>query len=380
MPTRTLVPVVLILAASLLPVSPADAQITINQTDVSIYLNGERMSYHATYFPYPMVDLGQAAPSEQTFDLSGFPTPDFRDSASMTYRAPAGQPGAEEFPNANLCLPYVWQPDSGAEISQVTYSLLRADGLYLLGRYSRQFWLPFIDTIIVERYLPMRLVMPLPLTIGTSRTGIDTLYSDSAGGDFTVTTTTVECDGWGEIVLPEAVASPGARKTILLPALRTTGTEVYEYYAGNSFAGRDKSVQVTFITGDGTVVSPEQADTGYAGGIAEISTLTLSRNVGAATGVRQTSPTAPERFTLSQNYPNPFNPSTVIPFMIPTTGRVSLRVYDLIGREAALLVDDELSPGSYEATFDAAGLPSGVYLCRIVYGAYVNVKKLNVLK
>ncbi len=378
---KPLVSVVLMFSALLLFPPGAGAQITITQTDIGDnLLNVERMTYFSTYFPYPMVDLGQVAPFEQTFDLSGFPTPDSRDSGSMTHREPTGQPGAAEFPNANLCLPDIWYPDSGAEISQVTYLLLQSDGLYLLGQYSRQYWPPFIDTIIVERYHPMRLVMPLPMTHGTARTAVDTLYSDSTGGDFTVTTTTVACDGWGNLTLPDLSAAEGAGKPLLVSSLRTTETEVYEYFAGGSYVGGDKRVGVRFLTGDGTIASPEQWDTGYAGGVAEISSMTISRPVGPATGVRQTSPAAPGRFTLSQNYPNPFNPSTVIPFTIPATGRVSLRVYDLLGREVATLLDGDVGPGSYEATFDASGLPSGVYIYRIVSGTFTNMKKLNVIK
>jgi hypothetical protein len=71
-------------------------------------------------------------------------------------------------------------------------------------------------------------------------------------------------------------------------------------------------------------------------------------------------------FSLSQNYPNPFNPSTAIKFSIPKTSMVNLAVYDVLGREVMILVNDVMKPGEYSALFDASELSSGVYFCKIV--------------
>ena len=73
----------------------------------------------------------------------------------------------------------------------------------------------------------------------------------------------------------------------------------------------------------------------------------------------------PASFSLEQNYPNPFNPTTRIKYQIPNSGRVLLRVFDLLGREVRTLVDETKSPGLYEVTFDAKGLASGVYFYRL---------------
>jgi hypothetical protein len=80
-----------------------------------------------------------------------------------------------------------------------------------------------------------------------------------------------------------------------------------------------------------------------------------------ATGVRQEDGVLPAGFELEQNYPNPFNPGTNIGFRIPDDGFVSLKVYDVLGREVATLVDQYMAPGAYVATFDGTGLSSGVY-------------------
>jgi hypothetical protein len=92
---------------------------------------------------------------------------------------------------------------------------------------------------------------------------------------------------------------------------------------------------------------------------------------------------APTEFSLGQNYPNPFNPTTKIKFTIPVgTGHVPslLRVYDVLGREVATLVNEKLQPGSYERTFDARGLASGVYLYRIQSGSLSASRKLLLVK
>ncbi|MHB9041582.1 MAG: T9SS type A sorting domain-containing protein, partial [Melioribacteraceae bacterium] len=85
-------------------------------------------------------------------------------------------------------------------------------------------------------------------------------------------------------------------------------------------------------------------------------------------------------FQLSQNYPNPFNPTTTISFLIPRTEFVSLKVYDLLGREVATLVNEEKLPGHYEVEFNGMNLPSGVYFYRLQAGNFSQTKKLLLLK
>lgn len=79
---------------------------------------------------------------------------------------------------------------------------------------------------------------------------------------------------------------------------------------------------------------------------------------------------------LQQNYPNPFNPSTKIRFALPSDGKVSLRVFDLLGREIQTLVNDFMTAGAHEVSFDAGGLPSGLYFYRLDAGGKSTVKKM----
>ncbi len=91
-------------------------------------------------------------------------------------------------------------------------------------------------------------------------------------------------------------------------------------------------------------------------------------------------PGIPTVFALKQNYPNPFNPATTILFSIPEQTHVSLRVYDLLGREVEVLIDEAVSPGEYRATFNGAKYSSGVYLYRLIAGGYVETRKMSLLK
>jgi hypothetical protein len=88
----------------------------------------------------------------------------------------------------------------------------------------------------------------------------------------------------------------------------------------------------------------------------------------------------PRSYSLGQNYPNPFNPSTAIGYALPATGFVSLKVYNVLGREVGTLVNERQSAGNHSVSFHAANLPSGVYFYRLEAGTYHNSKKLLLLK
>jgi hypothetical protein len=85
-------------------------------------------------------------------------------------------------------------------------------------------------------------------------------------------------------------------------------------------------------------------------------------------------------YNLAQNYPNPFNPSTQIKFSIKETGMVTLKVFDVLGREVATLVNNQLATGSYTVNFNASGLASGIYFYRLESGSFVQTNKMMLLK
>ncbi len=88
----------------------------------------------------------------------------------------------------------------------------------------------------------------------------------------------------------------------------------------------------------------------------------------------------PNNFNLSQNYPNPFNPTTIIQYSVSSNQFVSLKVYDIAGREIAVLVNETKQPGKYEAQFNAVSLPSGVYIYKLSTADYTSTKKMILLK
>ncbi|MCL4538054.1 MAG: T9SS type A sorting domain-containing protein [Bacteroidetes bacterium] len=85
-------------------------------------------------------------------------------------------------------------------------------------------------------------------------------------------------------------------------------------------------------------------------------------------------------FELSQNYPNPFNPTTVIDYTIPKDAHVTLKIYDVLGREVETLINENEQVGRYRVNFDGARLASGVYFYRLAAGSHVITKKMLLLK
>lgn len=83
---------------------------------------------------------------------------------------------------------------------------------------------------------------------------------------------------------------------------------------------------------------------------------------------------------LEQNYPNPFNPSTVVGFRLSVAGNAKLTVYDVLGREVAVLVDGPMSAGAHSVTFDASNLTSGVYLYKLEAGGMTQVRRMSLVK
>jgi photosystem II stability/assembly factor-like uncharacterized protein len=115
---------------------------------------------------------------------------------------------------------------------------------------------------------------------------------------------------------------------------------------------------------------------------------TILHTYTAGIGITQISTEIPQTFALFQNYPNPFNPTTKIRFNIPhlrgvdAEGRrgVLLKIYDALGREIEILVNEELNPGTYEIDWNASNYPSGVYFYSLTAGTFTQTKKMVVLK
>ncbi len=133
---------------------------------------------------------------------------------------------------------------------------------------------------------------------------------------------------------------------------------------------------VAFFAENQFVAGVSRMNTSYADGdiyCAMIPSSTTGIGDGAGKG-------APREFSLMQNYPNPFNPETAISYQLSAGSVVRLRVYDLLGRQVAMLVDGYQQPGRYTARFRAEGLASGVYLYRLDAGSFVQTRKLSLVR
>ena len=192
--------------------------------------------------------------------------------------------------------------------------------------------------------------------------------SHSAGGmnDLWVSATkTAQANG---IITPYQIHHGDADTTVPLPndqrldsLLHARGVEQQMYiYPGYSH---------TDITFDSTMLG--RVRTWYA-----------AHGLIPATAVNEDDTRLPRSFSLAQNYPNPFNPSTTIGYRQLASGNswVRLSVYDMLGREVEVLVDEKKAPGDYEVKFDGSGLSSGVYFYRLQAGSFVETKKLLMLR
>lgn len=126
---------------------------------------------------------------------------------------------------------------------------------------------------------------------------------------------------------------------------------------------------------------------GYAGNDGILNSWSLIINLDRTTDIEQENELTLNRYSLSQNYPNPFNPTTKIRYTIPSTPLsfgeglgVRLVIYDLLGKEIATLVNEEKPAGTYEVTFDASGLSSGVYYYQMKTENYLETKKMLLLR
>jgi hypothetical protein len=143
-------------------------------------------------------------------------------------------------------------------------------------------------------------------------------------------------------------------------------------------------VYSTFLGGsDGKSLVIDSSGNAYISGVYQtnISNLFVTKlNMSAVTFVKPNILVVPNKFELFQNYPNPFNPSTTINFSVPKTSLVTIKVYNILGKELSTLVNEEKSAGNYSVQFFGSKLSSGIYFYRMQAGSFSQTKKLLLLK
>lgn len=170
-------------------------------------------------------------------------------------------------------------------------------------------------------------------------------------------------------------------------ALKGTGNGANVYLTGGPINGKtcylndvynDTSYAVSFASG---TLSFNPTLPAYGSAVYVLSDSIIHFTVPSLTSVSvPTEPTPPVAFAIEQNFPNPFNPATTIQYSIPRSAKVTLKVYDVLGRLVAVLVDEQKNAGSYVAEFDGRSLSSGVYYYRLTTNNDTAVKRMMLLK
>jgi parallel beta-helix repeat protein len=156
------------------------------------------------------------------------------------------------------------------------------------------------------------------------------------------------------------------------------GTEVEDYTGGDGMYSLDSLGAGIY---DILYIHPDYRDTIVVGVPATPGLMTeLSLVMDPETGIDEMNSPVPSRFETAQNYPNPFNSLTVISFSLPQAGRVTIAVYDLLGRQIRTLLDEHRQAGIHNVTFDASDLPSGVYFYRLQAGESGQTRRMVLLK
>lgn len=176
---------------------------------------------------------------------------------------------------------------------------------------------------------------------------------------------------WNEIVSKPSYSPDGSK--VAFNHLQSNSGGIFSFvdlinftYTSNIYYVPSNGGQAVAITSDGASIDPSWGIVNSAVGVSE-------------------DDQQPTQFSLSQNYPNPFNPSTTINYSIPNERNenirsVQLKIYDILGREVATLVNKHQSPGNYQVEWHAANNPSGVYFYQLKAGNYSEVKKMLLLK
>jgi pimeloyl-ACP methyl ester carboxylesterase len=334
-----------------------------------------------------VISLLNMSPNDPAFTLEPFTPP------VLTYDSPL--PNMKQ----NLARPLgiaqsqivISAPPKGSVVSEGSTVSVTISGsvdvssvLFLAGQTSTGIYLDSLNSNsgTISYKVPNNVVGPV------------TLVAAGFGGNALLAYDSLRLNVSTNATLDSIQTAPSVAYLSVGDSMSITVTGIY-----NDKVNRDLSdnPQLTFTGKDPSVVTMSQSNLviGKNAGTTTVTVTYLSKNAtvtvnvfpfGAATGVgngrepQSQLGIIPSGFALHQNYPNPFNPTTVISYQLPVNSFVTLKVYDVLGREVATLVNENQAEGYKSVTFDASKLPSGVYFYRLRAGTYSNTKKLLILK
>lgn len=325
--------------------SDGNAQITIDNS----YKIAVNDGYTTVAVDTTGLNEGNAGPN-QTWSFTNLT--ELGSPLSVEFKTPSSGSGSSNFPGATLV-----QEIDGSW----TYMKEENNSYFAMGMYSND---------MIRTYSDMQKLMQYPFSFNSTFT--DTYKSTFMIEDTEVRSTgtvTMTADAWGTITLPSGTYPNALRiKTVTnntdtmmisgFPFVTSSVNTSYSWYvSGKKFP----IFGITYIASDLFNVKSASYVTNF--------TTSISQNSQIA-----------DSYKLEQNYPNPFNPSTSINFSITKSGMTSLKVYDMLGKEVATLMNGNLNAGSYTATFDASSLPSGVYFYKLQTEGFSEIKKMSLVK
>ena len=281
-----------------------------------------------------------------------------QDSSNVNFVSASSTPYTAQFPGSNIA--------STNDNSNYSFFTTSVSNMFVNG---------FAGPDQLISYIDPELYMQYPFTYGSS-------FSDNFSANYIISgssvkrtgSTTVSGDAWGTINLPVGSFSNSLRVKYIIsirdssnpgiPFVTETNTTSYVWFVpGRKFPVFE--IVYSTISINGTQFGNNK---------------TVNYNDGSTIGVSNISNEVPEGYSLSQNYPNPFNPITNLEFGISNSEYVSLKVYDMLGKEISTLVNQKLSPGTYRYYFDASGITSGIYFYTLKAGNYIETKRMNLIK
>ena len=178
----------------------------------------------------------------------------------------------------------------------------------------------------------------------------------------------IDGDGWIDIVV--GMQDPG--KVFVMSGKTGVIRFTYEFGSGNNNHRADRVAALNSIDGNSTT---EFVACERPGRI-----IMFNGGPNNPIGISQIGTSIPETYKLEQNYPNPFNPSTLIQFQVQSSKFIKIVVYDVLGKEVQTLVNEYKQPGTYEITFDAKNLSSGIYFYKMTAGNFTETKRMTLIK
>ncbi|NOX18959.1 MAG: T9SS type A sorting domain-containing protein [Chlorobi bacterium] len=316
------------------------------------------------------VDIGRPGGGND-WDFSNF-TPHFTFTSTSVDKG--STPYAGDYPNANYAF-YSQNSFGGTTSESWVYINLQSSKSTVEGIAAvTQSQAGPLTTKIT--YNPPDLDMVFPATLNTTwdYTGEQTIDSEIGGIPFQTVSTVTRTeliDAYGTMKMPGGV---------VVEALRIRSDESMDTDPGFGLPiSHVRTISYSFMakTGEGFYVSAEDTNAANSGVIV-INGANWQDGDGSS-DVERIDPVATD-FRLKQNYPNPFNPSTTVEYSIPEGSFVTLRVFNVIGKEVATLVNEFQPAGTYRSDFNAVNLPSGTYFVTLRSGNFSETKKMSLIK